>query len=95
MTEYQAKIWHDYSNTTTPITANDLNKFEDGIETAINGVNELSARVQALESLDERLTIIEEKGIQSDTLTSIWAGTQSQYGALGTYSDSTLYIISG
>ena len=50
MTEYQAKIWHDYSNTTTPITANDLNKFEDGIETAINGVNELSARVQALES---------------------------------------------
>lgn len=50
MTEYQAKTWHDYSNTTTPITANDLNKFEDGIETAINGVNELSARVQALES---------------------------------------------
>ena len=50
MTEYQTKIWHDYSNTTTPITANDLNKFEDGIETAINGVNELSARVQALES---------------------------------------------
>lgn len=50
MTEYQTKIWHDYSNTTTPITANDLNKFEDGIETAINGVNGLSARVQALES---------------------------------------------
>lgn len=56
------------------------------------GTTELAG---TLSSLDERLTIIEEKGIQSDTLTSIWAGTQSQYGALGTYSDSTLYIISG
>lgn len=36
---------------------------------------------------------IEISGVQSDTVDTIWTGTQAEYDALGTYSDSTLYII--
>lgn len=31
--------------------------------------------------------------VQSDTVDTIWTGTQAEYDALGTYSDTTLYII--
>ena len=34
-------------------------------------------------------------GVQSDTITTIWSGTQAQYNALSSYSNSTLYVISG
>ena len=34
-----------------------------------------------------------EGNVKSDTVDTIWTGTQSEYNALGTYSDTTLYII--
>ena len=34
-----------------------------------------------------------EGNVKSDTVDTIWTGTQTEYDALGTYSDSTLYII--
>lgn len=40
--EYQAKNWLNYTNTTTPITAGDLNRIDSGVE-------ELMTRVASLE----------------------------------------------
>lgn len=42
MSEYQAKNWLNYTNTTTPITASDLNRIDSGVEN-------LMTRVTALE----------------------------------------------
>lgn len=42
MSEYQAKNWLNYTNTTTPITAGDLNRIDSGVE-------ELMTRVASLE----------------------------------------------
>lgn len=32
--------------------------------------------------------------ISSTVVTAFWSGTQAEYDALGTYSDTTLYLIS-
>lgn len=40
---YTKKIWKDYPDTTTPITAEDLNNIEDGIETLDNVTKYITA----------------------------------------------------
>lgn len=36
-----------------------------------------------------------EDSVKSETISVIWSGTQEEYEALSSYSDSTLYVISG
>lgn len=49
---YTKKIWKDYPDTTTPITAEGLNNIEDGIENIENNVNNIE---NGIEELDTRL----------------------------------------
>lgn len=44
MSEYQAKNWLNYTNTTTPITANDLNRIDSGVENLMTRVTALEQR---------------------------------------------------
>ena len=38
MSDYQPKTWKDYPNTTTPITAYDLNRIDSGVKEALEKV---------------------------------------------------------
>lgn len=109
---YQPKDWKNYSNTSTPITAADLNRIDNGVRIAIDSCDFLNGKIEDLrEDLEEfeqtgyPVASIQQAvaewcsenavGVQSDTITTIWSGTQAQYNALNSYSDSTLYVISG
>lgn len=37
----------------------------------------------------------DSNNVKSQTIAIIWSGTQAQYNALSSYSNSTLYVISG
>lgn len=54
-----------------------------------NGTNEPRRLAMSDEIFEEGVSV------KSETIATIWSGTQAQYNAIATPSDSTLYVISG
>jgi hypothetical protein len=63
---YQPKNWKNYSNTSTPITAADLNRIDNGVNTAIKSCdylnNEIGKTNSNIQNIYDDLEALEQKG---------------------------------
>jgi hypothetical protein len=75
---YTPFVWADRVEGGTPITATQLNRIEQGVET-----------------IDDRVTALEDTAVTSTTITKMVKLTKAAYDALTPPNATTLYVIVG
>ena len=70
----------NWVNNQTPLNEVNLNKLEQGVKDAHDGIGQHQLEIDTIKD-----TV--------NNLTKIWTGTQAQYDAIGTKDANTLYFI--